>query len=616
MNRIVGRAAAAAGVALVAVVGLSALLGSSSAGAAAGARGGARAAAPAATAACVAKTTAKPWSFGVEADTQWTVADDGKNPNTASIDIARQLDKQFINRGVKFVVEVGDLCDDGSIAGEDTRAVFAQELYDAHIGFYPLSGNYDDGQSGELTRIYPQTQNALMNMTPASAFAVPDPDASTQPFPVPAGKPFKVGTISASPAAPDGRAGLDYAVDYGNARLVFLDQFSTPSDPSHEVLDSSDVDWMNGQLTGRPAGTQAFVFGHKGIITQNHVDDLFGSDPTAQPALQDAFISDLQDNGVHYYIGGHDHSYNRALVQSPDGKSQVQDIVAQSDASKFYLPYGEAGYVQRSVDSAGNVTSLTTPLAKADSTQTNDNIYDVQVANAQKLPGFTGKPRETPLAQELNHVGYFIVTVCGPEVTIDYYSAEVDPTLSPDGSEYLLSTTPKMTFVKRESFGYSLNGKEFFVPQGQPYTAVKDGFRGTTARILGGIDGSSATDAAGRAFTKDIDTGWAARGRTDSRLKSNILTLWGLADLGAGHTDTYALAMTSKGNLTRGAGFLATRNARGTWVNAVDVNVGGVRVYVRGPWKAAYGLGTYGFDPGTRRWWAVVDHGGQFAVAH
>ncbi len=81
-----------------------------------------------------------------------------QEPEHRSIDIARQLDKQFINKGVKFVVEVGDLCDDGSVAGEDTRAVFAQELYNAGIGFYPLSGNHDDGQSGELTRIYPQTQ--------------------------------------------------------------------------------------------------------------------------------------------------------------------------------------------------------------------------------------------------------------------------------------------------------------------------------------------------------------------------------------------------------------------------------------------------------------------------
>ena len=90
----------------------------------------------------------QPWSFGIEADTQWTVADDGKNPNTCSVDIVKQLDQQFIDKGVKFVVEVGDLCDNGTVAGEDTRAVFAQELYNAGIGFYPLVGNHDDSGPG------------------------------------------------------------------------------------------------------------------------------------------------------------------------------------------------------------------------------------------------------------------------------------------------------------------------------------------------------------------------------------------------------------------------------------------------------------------------------------
>ena len=614
MNRMPAKAALAAGVAVVTVAALS-LLGSSAAGARPTVHAGssAAAAAVAARAETPARSTARddnhatrPWSFGIEADTQWTVADDGRNPNTCSVDIARQLDRQFIDKGVKFVVEVGDLCDDGSVAGEDTRAVFAQELYNAGIGFYPVSGNHDNPSPGELTKIYPQTQTAMMNETPASAFLTPNPDASTQPFPTPSGKPFRVGTISASPAAPDGLSGLSYAVDYRNARLVFLDQFATPSDPAHSVLTSADVDWMNAQLQGRPAGTQAFVFGHKGIITQNHVDTLFGNDPTADPSLQDTFISDLRSDGVHYYIGGHDHMYNRAVVASPDGKSSVQDIVSQSDASKFYIPYGSAGYVQRSV--SGTTVSNTGTLAKADPTQTNDYIYDKLVAG--------GSTRETPIAQDLNKIGYFIVTVDGANVTIDYYAAVVNPSLSSDGSEMLLSTTPTMTFVKEQSFGYSLKGKEFFVPQGAPYTSVRDHFRGTGARIIGGVNGSVATDSAARSFTKDVTTGWAAPGLADRRLKSNILTLWGLADVGADHTDTYTLSMSSKGNLTKGAGFLVTRNAMGQWVNAVDTNVGGVKTFVRGPWKSTYGLGTYGVDRHTHTWWAVVNHAGEFAVAH
>ncbi len=605
------------GVALVAVAGLSSLLGSSPAGAAAGASASGRGVAHTRTIARAAKTGAKaikPWSFGIMADTQWTVADDGKNPNTCAVDIVRQLDSQFVGKGVKFVVEVGDLVDQtgapdpAKVAqSEDTRAVFAQELYDHGIGFYPVRGNHDDGAvpAAEFTKIYPQTQNAMMNSTPASAFSITNPDALSQPFPVASGSPFQVGTISTSPATRSGFAGLDYAVDYKNARLVFVDQF-TATATAHEALDTTDVDWVNGQLSGRPAKTQAFVFGHKGIITENHVDTLFGSDPTALPSLQDTFINDLAEDGVHYYIGGHDHTYNRAVVASPSGTSSVQDIIAGSASSKFYIPYGSAGYDQRSVDPITKAVTTTGTLTATDPTQTNDYVYDKLVAG--------GATRETQIAQEVNHVGYFIVTVAGANVTIDYYSAEVDPTLN-DG-EYLLSTTPKMTFVKRETFGYSLNGKEFFVPQGMSYKMVADGFKGTTARVLGGVNGSVATDAAGRRLTKDVTTGWAAPCSGDRRLKSNVLMLWGLADFGSDRTDTYTLAMTSKGNLTRGAGMLVTENAKGKWVNAVDLNVGGAKTFVRGPWKAKYGLGTYGFDRSKHRWWAVVNHAGQFAVAH
>ena len=67
----------------------------------------------------------EPWSFGVMPDTQWTVADDGYNPNTIAANIVNQVDKQFINAGVKFVVAVGDMADQGTtgpVTNIDVRA--------------------------------------------------------------------------------------------------------------------------------------------------------------------------------------------------------------------------------------------------------------------------------------------------------------------------------------------------------------------------------------------------------------------------------------------------------------------------------------------------------------
>lgn len=107
----------------------------------------------------------------------------------------------------------------------------------------------------------------------------------------------------------------------------------------------------------------------------------------------------------------------------------------------------------------------------------------------------------------------------------------------------------------------------------------------------------------------------------DRDLDSNILSLWGMADLGAAQTHMYVLSMTydhMRGHLhdlLRGQFGLAVRNAHGGWINAVDANVGGTRRFVLGPWKAQYTLGTCGVDVHTGTAWAVINQSGDFAVA-
>ena len=90
------------------------------------------------------------WSFGVMADTQWDVADDGQNPNSVAVGIIKQIDPQFINAGVKFVIQVGDLTNNGTNIALDTRNAAAQDLYNAGIGFFPLRGNHEPSQTAAL----------------------------------------------------------------------------------------------------------------------------------------------------------------------------------------------------------------------------------------------------------------------------------------------------------------------------------------------------------------------------------------------------------------------------------------------------------------------------------
>ncbi len=565
-----------------------------------------------------ASASAEPWKFAIMSDTQWTgVPDDGKNPNSVAVDIINQLNHEFIRHGVKLVVAVGDVTDNGSNVALDTSAAFRQALYHAGIGFFPLRGNHESSKvaAAEFRRIFTQTENGMNNATPADAFTVANPDATTQPFPTQSGKPFHIGSNFSSPAT--GLAGdllgLSYAFDYKNVRFVLLDQF-TPADsasanqnPAPNTIDKQQP-WIDSVLGARPQGTHAFVFGHKGLITENHQDGLFGNNPAVDPAGQDAFITSLFLHNVRYYIGGHDHMHDLTRVTTTDGHTaSVTELVCASDSSKFYTPYATS----------------------------NDDTFDV--------PAFHLK-RQTPIAQDLYQLGYYIVTVDGANATVKYYGV-------PSGAqaaagtppEFLLvpnapnPTTPALTghWVKRQTFGYGLNGKEFIVLQDSPYTSVQDTFSGTTAKILGGANSSdlmgcsdaikgctetgyAAKDLSGRAFAKAVNTGWT-HGRCG--VSSNILNLWGMEkELATKETDVFTLSMNydtesvDHAFVKKGLFGLATKDREGRWINAVDNNFGGTKQFVYGKWDPKYTLGTYGVDPATHTAWAVINHNSQFAV--
>jgi hypothetical protein len=524
----------------------------------------------------VSLTWAEPWKFGVMSDTQWKANLDGENPGTVAVGIINQLNTQFIMHDVEFVVQVGDLVDvetDGlngapSVRTMPVRAAAAQALYEAGIGFYPLRGNHEASATAatEFQTLYPQTIGMGDHVFEATNFNSP---TGIHP----------------------NYDGLTYSFDYGNARFVLLDTFSIPNIACNLI--ESQQPWISSTLATRPAGTHVFVFSHKGLMTENHKDILFtypgdssgagakcngsstSSTPAVKPDEQNVFMSSLFDNGVRYYFNGHDHMHNRAIVTSPDGSSQVQNITTSSNSYKFYIPIDPSA----------------------------DEQYN--------LPAF-GFLRETPIAQELFTVGYYIVTVDGPRVTVDHYASD-----NGCGGDCDLTATPVLSFSKRETFGYSLNGNEFVVPQGEPYAAVQDSFNGTNAKILNGTNDSVATVYDGRATTKAVNTGWTPKTSRDT--VSNILTLWGMADLGSDQTDTYTLSMSYEKLLPiqfgKGLLGIATKDENGDWVNAVDMNFGGTKKFILGSWKPEYGLGTYGIDLKKKTAWAVINYNGDFAVA-
>jgi hypothetical protein len=301
----------------------------------------------------------------------------------------------------------------------------------------------------------------------------------------------------------------------------------------------------------------------------------------------------MQNNHVKYMISGHDHLYNRALLNSPDGASKVEQIVSIGASTKFYGP--------------GALTDF----------------------------GAGVKARETQLAQEVNTMGYYIYTVDGPRVNVDYYSTvfpagitgfnDVYPYGEAWAAIFPLSITPPLYFVKKESFGYSLNGIQKTVAPNAPYarisdTAAKVNSLNTIAALVGGSNNGTAVDGNGRLYSKDLNTGWTAK--NNPVLACNILSLWGVTSI-VDPNPVYALQMSFKDerpnsknkDLGNGGYRLAGIDANGNWVNAVELNIGAQKQkFVKGPYNASYGLGTYGIDMAAGVVWAVINYDADFAA--
>ncbi len=117
---------------------------------------------------------------------------------------------------------------------------------------------------------------------------------------------------------------MSYSFDYNNARFIIIDNWATPDKRvdavgyryGYSIADQQS--WIDYQLDRKNRGTDhVFVFSHQPLIAENHQDSPFTGYTDASPGVQNAFIKSLQDNGVKYYICGHDHIRQRSLYQEP-----------------------------------------------------------------------------------------------------------------------------------------------------------------------------------------------------------------------------------------------------------------------------------------------------------
>jgi hypothetical protein len=554
-------------------------------------------------------------------DTQWTqhpsnsstetTAQDpaGTNPNSVAVSIINQVDAQFVAQGVKFVIQAGDLTDCGTTAAIQTRALAAQtNLYPHDIGFFPLRGNHETygGEYGDLNGYaiaaiqdnFPQTQG---KGTVWSAHN------------------FSSATDSSGNAISD-LEGISYSFDYGasgnNARFLFLDCWATTnSNPQSSANPTGTVNadgysygytvdqlqtWLSKQLDAKTRRTEhAFVFTHQPLMAEDHQDTIFSGYTYANPDWQNTLFSSLESNGVRYWISGHDHMHQRSIIASPDGKSQVEELICASCSGKFYTP---------------------NPLSSTGWVDPSTSINQ--------------KTRETPISQELYTVGFYIFTVDGPIVTVDYYSDTTgnwysDAQYPTSSSSSVPGTliTPTLTFAKKETWGYSLSSKgvsSFQLTQGGKGYTLK--FGSTTAQVSKA--NGTAADYTGRSLVKDAEAWWAGKSTVKgAKAASDVLTLVGAAagaivqDHNTSNTyvsnDPVAVILSyNAASAKNKTPTLSSMDDKGNWVNTVNLNFGGSSNFVSGPWSAGanYPLGTYGFDSKSDTAWAVVNHDSAFAV--
>jgi len=331
------------------------------------------------------------WSFGVMADTHAST----REPFYGSaIHNIAAINAEFIRHQVDFVIQVGDLVGGGAIAEHfQARAARNKVLEEAGIRYYPVRGNHD-------------SENRTRAVAPYKAA-----------FPNLPGTPGNGGSSPDLPAA----AGLTYSFTHRGGKFILLDTFPMLGwedgigNENHQWYDGSVLrkaytvgdylPWIESELK-KDDHQFAMVFGHKNLVGQNHKDHLFNlvypdqTDQDALPEMQNAFFACLQRYGVRYYFSGHDHMYHRSLVKSPDGKSQIEQLICGSAFQGFYLP--KPPYSERAV----------------------------------------------PLVQETRRNGFMIVRVDDKRVRFEYYSTE------------LFGSEPKMpTWERRDSFDYAIPPK-------------------------------------------------------------------------------------------------------------------------------------------------------------
>jgi hypothetical protein len=244
-----------------------------------------------------------PWKFVLIADTQ---GDNKERAGKSCINdqVLQTIAEDIAKESPDFVLVAGDLVNGWfRNGGTDFASQFAnwkslmKSVYQAGIQVFPIRGNHEEGPDRVVLPPLPK------HLEPPSG----TPALLKQAF----RNAFTEAYIPQN--GPEGEEGLTYSFTRKNAFIVGLDQYG--SHP-HKV----NQDWLDRELDGNRK-PHVFIYGHEPAFEVRHRDCL-----AFYLKERDAFWDSIGRVGGRVYFCGHDHLYNRAVVEDKAGNPIRQVI--------------------------------------------------------------------------------------------------------------------------------------------------------------------------------------------------------------------------------------------------------------------------------------------------
>ena len=251
-----------------------------------------------------AQESSAPWKFVLLSDTQ---GDNKERVGKSCINdrVLQTTAEDIAKENPDFVLVAGDLVNGWfRNGGTDYPSQFAnwksamKSVYQAGIPVFPVRGNHESGPDRVV-------------LPPLPAHLEPPPGTPTL---------LKQAFRSAFPEVyipqngPEGEEGLTYSFARKNAFIVGLDQYG--SHP-HKV----NQDWLDRELAGNRK-PHVFIYGHEPAFEVRHRDCL-----AFYPKDRDAFWDSIGRAGGRVYFCGHDHLYNRAVIEDRAG-NPIRQVIA------------------------------------------------------------------------------------------------------------------------------------------------------------------------------------------------------------------------------------------------------------------------------------------------